>query len=109
MRPRTVTVPDVGFVIPATSFNAVLLPDPLRPITPIVLPGAADERDVVQRLKGLLRLQVAQDAALEQRALERREVPPAVATIDLGDVRQLDGGQAHTTSANESRSRSNSQ
>ena len=34
MRPRTVTVPLVGFVMPATSFSAVLLPDPLRPMTP---------------------------------------------------------------------------
>ena len=39
MRPRTVTVPLVGFVMPATSFSAVLLPDPFRPMTPNVLPG----------------------------------------------------------------------
>ena len=32
--PRTFTVPLVGFVMPATSLSAVLLPDPLRPITP---------------------------------------------------------------------------
>ena len=31
--------PIVGFVMPATSFSAVLLPDPFRPMTPIVLPG----------------------------------------------------------------------
>ena len=30
----TFTVPLVGFVMPATSLSAVLLPDPLRPITP---------------------------------------------------------------------------
>ena len=29
-----VTVPLVGLVMPATSFSAVLLPEPLRPITP---------------------------------------------------------------------------
>ena len=34
MRPCTVTVPLVGFVMPATSLSAVLLPEPLRPITP---------------------------------------------------------------------------
>ena len=28
------TVPVVGLVMPATSFSAVLLPDPLRPMTP---------------------------------------------------------------------------
>ena len=37
--PRTVTMPDVGFVMPATSFSAVLLPDPLRPMTPNVWPA----------------------------------------------------------------------
>ena len=31
MRPLTVTVPEEGLVMPATSFNAVLLPDPFRP------------------------------------------------------------------------------
>ena len=35
-----VTVPLVGFVMPATSFSAVLLPDPLRPMTPSVCPSA---------------------------------------------------------------------
>ena len=34
MRPLTRTVPVVGFVMPATSFNAVLLPEPLRPMIP---------------------------------------------------------------------------
>ena len=34
MRPCTRTVPLVGLVIPATSFSAVLLPDPFRPTTP---------------------------------------------------------------------------
>ena len=38
MRPRTATVPLVGFVIPATTLRAVLFPDPLRPITPRVRP-----------------------------------------------------------------------
>ena len=34
MRPSTRTVPLVGLVMPATSFSAVLLPDPFRPMTP---------------------------------------------------------------------------
>jgi hypothetical protein len=38
IRPFTRTVPDVGFVMPATSFSIVLLPDPFRPITPSVRP-----------------------------------------------------------------------
>ena len=38
IRPSTFTVPLVGFVMPATSFSAVLLPDPLRPMTPYVEP-----------------------------------------------------------------------
>ncbi len=39
MRPCTDTAPIVGFVMPATSFNAVLLPEPLRPTSPKVLPA----------------------------------------------------------------------
>ena len=38
-RPFTTTVPVVGFVMPATSFSIVLLPDPLRPMTPRVRPA----------------------------------------------------------------------
>ena len=40
MRPSTRTVPLVGLVMPATSFSAVLLPDPFRPMTPKVEPFA---------------------------------------------------------------------
>ena len=39
MRPCTVTVPLVGFAIPATSLSNVLFPEPLRPITPSVRPA----------------------------------------------------------------------
>ena len=39
MRPSTFTVPVVGFVMPATSFKAVLLPDPFRPMMPYVRPA----------------------------------------------------------------------
>ena len=38
MRPSTGTVPVVGFVMPATTFSAVLLPDPFRPTMPKVQP-----------------------------------------------------------------------
>ena len=34
MRPVTLTVPLVGRVMPATSFSAVLLPEPFRPMMP---------------------------------------------------------------------------
>ena len=40
IRPSTATRPLVGLVMPATSFSAVLLPEPLRPITPQVRPFA---------------------------------------------------------------------
>ena len=44
IRPRTLTVPEVGLVIPATSFSMVLLPDPLRPTMPKVIPaGTAND------------------------------------------------------------------
>ncbi len=39
MRPSTRTRPSVGLVMPATSFSIVLLPDPLRPMTPNVQPA----------------------------------------------------------------------
>ena len=51
------------------------------------------ERDIRQRRKRFARPQVAQDAPLEQRALERRELPAAVAPVDLRDVRELDRGR----------------
>ena len=38
MRPSTFTVPSDGLVMPATSFSSVLLPEPLRPMTPSVRP-----------------------------------------------------------------------
>ncbi len=38
MRPWTATVPVVGLVMPATSLSSVLLPEPLRPMTPSVRP-----------------------------------------------------------------------
>ena len=53
------------------------------------------ERDVGERRKRLARLQVAHEAALQQRALERRELTAGVAAIDLRDVRQLDRGNHH--------------
>src|SRR5262249_26059390 len=62
------------------------------------------ERHVGERRKRFAGLQVAHDAALQQRALERRELPAAVAPINLGDVLELDR-RRHTASANESRSR----
>ena len=40
----------------------------------------------VQRRERLVGLQIAQDAALQQRALQRRELPAAVAAVDLRDV-----------------------
>ena len=66
------------------------------------------ERDVGQGVERLGLLQIAQDAALQQRALQGRELLAAVTAVDLGDVLQLDD-RVHTTSANESRRRSNSQ
>ena len=53
------------------------------------------ERHVGQRRKRLARLQIAQDAALQQRALQRRELPAAVAAVDLGDVDELDRRRHH--------------
>ena len=97
IRPSTRTLPLVGLVMPATSFSAVLLPEPLRPITPKVEPFGTDERDVGQRRERFAGLQVAKDAALQQCALQRRELPAAVAAVDLRDVDELDR-RRHTAS-----------
>src|SRR4030095_17199926 len=66
------------------------------------------QRKVGQRGKHLIRLQIGNEAALQQRALQRGEVTPRIAAVDLRRVRELDRGR-HTTSASESRSRSNTQ
>ena len=65
------------------------------------------ERHVGQRRERFVGPKVAENAALQERALQRGELPAAVAPVDLRDVRQLD--RLHTTSAKESRRRSNSQ
>src|SRR5262249_5331215 len=49
------------------------------------------EGHIGQGREGFARLEIPQDAALQQRALERRELPAAVAAVDLRDVGELDG------------------
>ena len=120
---RPSTVPVVGLVMPATSLSSVLLPEPLRPMTPSVGPRGTVK--VTSRTRGerLVRPQVADQAARQQRALQRRELPaPAVAPVDLRGVGDFDGvhnelpapsfiassfARSHTSSANVSLSRSN--
>ena len=99
----------VGLVMPATSLSSVLLPEPLRPMTPSVRPLGTRERHVAARAANVSSgLQVADQAPRQQRALQRRELPPAaVAPVDLRDVRKRRWRSRHTSSANESRSRSN--
>ena len=91
----TRTVPPVGFVMPATSLSAVLLPDPFRPMTPTVDPLATLNDTSLSAAKRFVRLQIAQEAALQQRTLQRRELPAGVPAVDLGDVDELDGGASH--------------
>jgi len=55
-----------------------------------------------------VRSKVAQQAALQERALQRRELAACVTPIDLGDVSSARWRSSHA-SANESRRRSNSQ
>ncbi len=91
IRPLTRTLPDVGLVMPATSFSIVLLPDPLRPITPSVRPAGTVERHVADGAERLVRVQIANQAAAKQRALQRRELPlVAEAAIDLRGVDDFD-------------------
>ena len=66
------------------------------------------EGHIGERGERFIRRQIAKDAPLQQRALERGELFAAVAPVDFRHVDQLDRGR-HTASANESRSRSKSQ
>src|SRR5262245_6491205 len=66
------------------------------------------EGDVAERRERFARPQVAQDAALQERALQRRKLTAAIPPVDFRDVGELDG-RRHTTSANESGRRSKSQ
>ena len=74
----------VGLVMPATSFSSVLLPDPFRPMTPSVRPRGTVNETSSSAVNVSLGLQIAQEAAREQRALQRRELlAVAVAAVDL--------------------------
>ncbi len=69
------------------------------------------ERHALERRKRFFGLQILNEAALQQGALQRRELlPSGVPAVHLRDVGQLDrvhGTSPHTSSANESRRRSN--
>src|SRR4030095_6522400 len=66
------------------------------------------ERHAVERGKRLVGPQIPYETPLQERALQCRKPAATVAAIDLRDVVELDG-RRHTASANESRSRSNTQ
>src|SRR5205814_3229923 len=48
------------------------------------------EGHLVERGEHVTRFEVTHQTALQERAFERRELPAAVAPVDLGDVRQID-------------------
>ncbi len=105
IRPRTVTVPVVGLVMPGHQLQGRALAGAV-PADDAEGPALGDrERHAPQRRKLLVGLQVLDEAPLEQGALERRELfSLRVAAVHLRDVDELD--RVHTSSANESRSRS---
>ena len=106
-RPSTRREPRVGLVMPASSFSIVDLPDPFSPITPNVVPLGHLEGHAVERGEGLVRGEVADHAAREERALQGLElVPVHEPAVDLGHVLGHDRGRRHTSSASVSRSRS---
>ena len=69
-----------------------------RPVPPDDTVGAAarhGERHVLQRVERLLRVQVADEGAREDRALQRGELlPPRVSSVRLRDVGDFDGDGA---------------
>ena len=92
MRPRTVSVPVVGLVMPATSFEQRALAGTVAADDAQGSPRRHRERHVADRRERLVRLQIADQAARQQRALERRELAPAaVAAVDLRHVGDFDG------------------
>ena len=96
--PRTTASPSVGGVTRAMIFISVLLPEPLRPITPTTLPSASSvEGDVAQRphrfAPGASPAGVCQ--AVVQRAAGRADLVALAQAAD-GDGRF---GRGHTTSA----------
>ena len=65
------------------------------------------ERHAAKRLERFVGLEIAEQAAVEDRRLQRGKLPlPRVAAVDLRDVDDVDGGR-HTSSAKLSRRRSN--
>src|SRR5713226_1730848 len=52
-RPFTATLPLVGFVMPATSLSAVLLPDPFGPTTPKVRPNGSGKSTALKLVAGI--------------------------------------------------------
>src|SRR4051812_47226424 len=89
---------------------------------PVRRPFRNRERNLSERRKGLTRGEIAQDAALEQRALQRGELTAAVPAVDLRDVVELyrihdstptmgriPSSMNYTASAKESRRRSKNQ
>ena len=77
MRPCTSTVPVVGLVMPATSLSSVLLPEPFRPMTPSVRPAGSVNDTSFTAENVSSGSEIADEAARQQRALERRELPAA--------------------------------
>ena len=87
MRPSTRSAPRVGLVMPASSLSRVDLPEPFSPMTPKVAPRGTSKETPVEGGEGLVRAQVGDEAAREERALEGAElVLVQEAPVDLGDV-----------------------
>ena len=97
IRPFTVTVPCDGLVIPATSLSIVLLPEPLRPMTPRVQPAGTvnDTSRTAVKVSSGLRSRIRLPP--KQRALQRRELSlvPELA-VDLRGVDDFDGVHGHS-------------
>jgi hypothetical protein len=90
-------VPDVGFDDAGHQFQRRALAGSVAPDDAHRAAHGHGHRQVGQRRERLVRPQIAGQAALQEGALQRGEVPPIVAAVDLADAGELDG--VHTTSA----------
>ena len=79
----TLTVPELGLVVPAMMRSIVVLPEPFSPITPIASPVAYREADVGER--GLVR-----QAPCDPQQPPGPLAPPAEQRKALADPVQLD-------------------
>ena len=92
MRPSARVLPAVGLMIPATMRSSVVLPEPLRPMSPTASPGSTRSGHVVER-PDVARLR---PPALDEEVLQRARLT-SVNTEAPRDAVDRDLARLHAT------------